>query len=188
MLNPFQKNILSENIVTTSVSRDRIIIWPTALACFFPLILIILWSGPFDLTFLGMPILAVTWASSALLALGIAIFSASTRNWWRTISMLVLPLVTLVVIANAGTVWLFAMETGESLISEPCAAAILKTCRSFRPRASPVSPRGTGVDLESGTPLSTTRAMKSCCRSNRQLGRRGLRTLRSDSVAHRDRP
>ena len=89
--------------------------WPTASACCFPLILIILWGGPFDLAFLGVPVLFMTWAWSALLALGIAIFSASARDWWRAISMSVLPLATLVLIANAGTVWPLAMETGERI-------------------------------------------------------------------------
>jgi hypothetical protein len=72
-------------------------------------------------------------------------------------------------------------------ISKPCAAAILRMCRGFRRRANLDSPYGNGVDLESGTPLSTTRAMKSCCRSNRQLGRRGLRIPRSDRVVRGDR-
>jgi hypothetical protein len=57
--------------------------------------------------------LFMTWACSALIALGIAIFSA--RDWWRAISMSVLPLATLVGIANAGTVWPLAMETGERI-------------------------------------------------------------------------
>ena len=89
--------------------------WPTVLACCFPLILIILWTGPFDLAFLGVPLLFIIWACSALLALGIAIFSARARDWRRVVSILVLPLATLVVIANAGTVWPLAMETGERI-------------------------------------------------------------------------
>jgi hypothetical protein len=101
--------------MATSVSKDRFTMWPTALACCFPLILIILWSGPFDLAFSGVPVLFMAWACSALLALGIAIFSASARDWWRAVSMSVLPLATLVAIANAGTIWPFAMETGERI-------------------------------------------------------------------------
>ena len=102
-------------MATTSVSKDRFTTWPTALACCFPLILIILWSGPFDLAFLGVPVLFVIWTCSALLALGIALFSASTRQCWRAVSTSVLPLATLVVIANAGTVWQLAMDVGERI-------------------------------------------------------------------------
>jgi hypothetical protein len=102
-------------MATTSLSKHRFTMWPTALACCFPLILIILWSGPFDLAFLGVPVLLMIWTCSALLALGIAIFSASTRHWWRAVSTSVLPLATLVVIANAGTVWQLAMDIGERI-------------------------------------------------------------------------
>jgi len=107
--------MLSENMATTSMSTDRFTMWPTALTCCFPLMLIMLWSGPFDLAFLGVPVLLVTWACSALLALGIAIFSARARDLRRAVSMSVLPLATLVIIVNADTVWPLAMETGERL-------------------------------------------------------------------------
>jgi hypothetical protein len=90
-------------MATTIGSKDRFMMWPTALACCFPVILLILWTGPFDLAFLGVPVLFIAWACSALLALGIAIYSARARDWRRAVSMSVLPLATLVVIANAGT-------------------------------------------------------------------------------------
>jgi hypothetical protein len=102
-------------MATTSVSTDRFTMRPTALTCCFPLMLIILWSGPFDLAFLGVPVLLMAWACSALFASGIVIFSARARDWRRAVSMSVLPLATLVVIVNAGTVWLLAMETGERI-------------------------------------------------------------------------
>jgi len=108
-------SIQSGNMATTSVSKDRFTIWPTALACCFPLILIILWSGPFDLAFAGVPVLFMTWACSALLALGITIFSARARDWRRAVSMSVLPLATLIAVANAGTIWPLAMERGERI-------------------------------------------------------------------------
>ena len=98
-----------------SVDTDHFTIWPTVWAFLFSLILILLWSGPFDLAFLGLPVLALTWACSALLAIGLAISSARARDWRRATSMSVLPLATLVAIANAGTVWRLAMETGETL-------------------------------------------------------------------------
>jgi hypothetical protein len=102
-------------MATTSVSEDRFTMWPIALACCFPAILIILWAGPFDLALLGVPVLFMTWACSALLASGITIFSASARDWRRAVSMSVLPLATLIVIANAGTIWPLAVETGERM-------------------------------------------------------------------------
>jgi hypothetical protein len=42
-------------------------------------------------------------------------FSASAPDWRRAVSMSVLPLATLIVIANAGTIWPLAMETGERI-------------------------------------------------------------------------
>ena len=102
-------------MATTGVIKHRFTAWPTALACGFPLTLIMLWSGPFDLAFVGARLLFMAWACSALLALGIAIFSLSARDWWRAGSMSVLPLATLAVIANAGTVWPLAMQIGEQI-------------------------------------------------------------------------
>jgi hypothetical protein len=96
-------------------SNDRLSIWPTAMACCLPLVLIILWSGPFDLAVFGTAVLLMSWACSALLALAMAIFSARSHHWWRAVSMSVLPFVTLVVIVNAGSFWSFAMETGERI-------------------------------------------------------------------------
>jgi hypothetical protein len=98
-----------------SANTDHFTMWPTAWAILFPITLIILWSGPFDLVFLGVPVLFIAWACSALLALGLAITSARARDWRRAVSMSVLPLGTLVVIANADTVWPLAMEPGERL-------------------------------------------------------------------------
>ena len=102
-------------MATTRTSNDRFAIWPTALACCFPLILVILWTGPFDLALFGVPVLFMTWACSALLAFGIAIISAGARDWRRVLSMSVLPLATLVIVANGSTVWALAMDTGERI-------------------------------------------------------------------------
>ena len=88
-------------------SNDRLSIWPTAMACCLPLVLIILWSGPFDLAVFGTAVLLMSWACSALLALAMAIFSALSHHWWRAVSMSVLPFVTLVVIVNASSFWSF---------------------------------------------------------------------------------
>jgi hypothetical protein len=102
-------------MTTTSVSKDRFTMWPTVLVCGFPLILVAVWSGPFDLAFLGVPILFITWTCAALLALTMAIVSARARYWWRAASMAVLPLATLVAIAKADAIWPFAMEAGERI-------------------------------------------------------------------------
>jgi hypothetical protein len=92
-------------MATRSVRQDRFTIWPIALACCFPLILLI------DLVPLVVALVVfIIWACSALLALGIAIFSASVGQWRRAVSMAVLPLVKLVLIANAGTVGPLATE------------------------------------------------------------------------------
>jgi len=118
MLGSSHQNIAqygARNVATTGVIKHRFTTWPTALACGLPLILIMLWSGPFDLAFFGAPILFMVWACSALLALGIAIVSLSARDWWRAGSVSILPLTTLVLVANAGTVWLLAMQIGEQI-------------------------------------------------------------------------
>ncbi|WP_314951863.1 hypothetical protein [Bradyrhizobium cosmicum] len=105
----------SGNAATTSVGNDRFAMWPIALTCCFPVILILLWSGPFEVSFLGVPVLFLAWVGSALLALGLALFSARARDWRRAISMSVLPLATLVVVTNAGVIWPLAMEIGERI-------------------------------------------------------------------------
>jgi hypothetical protein len=96
-------------------SKDRFAIWPIALACSFPATLAALWSGPFDLTFVGVPVLLVAWTCAALLALGMAGLAARARNWRRAFSWSVLPLVTLAALANSNLVWSFAMEAGERI-------------------------------------------------------------------------
>ncbi len=105
----------NESMATANLGEDRFVVWPAALVCCFSVTLISLWTGPFILAFAGVPILLMIWACSALLALGMAIFSATARNWRRAVSMSILPLVTLVMIANAGTVWPLAIETGERI-------------------------------------------------------------------------
>lgn len=102
-------------MATTNVCANRFVIWPIALACIFPLVLIILWSGPFDLAFAGVPVLFFVWTVSAVAASGMASFSAGAQIWRRALSLSVLPLLTLVAIANAGLVWPLAIEAGERL-------------------------------------------------------------------------
>jgi hypothetical protein len=78
-------------------------------------ILIVLWSGPFDLTFLGIPVLLTAWTCLALLALAKAIFSVCAREWRRAGSMSILPFMTLVAVTHANVLWPLATETGERL-------------------------------------------------------------------------
>jgi hypothetical protein len=146
--------------------------WPTVLACCFPLILILLWSGPFDLAFLGVPVLFVTWACWALLALGMTFFSASARNWWRAVSLLILPLATLVAILNAGTVWTLAMEAGERIhfqvVRRNYLEDVSKLPSSGEPRFAMWRWGGFGV----GHAVVYDESDEWCCRSDRQRGRR----------------
>jgi hypothetical protein len=100
---------------TADFGADRFAKWPLVLAFSFPLLLIILWIGPFGVTFAGVPILIMVWACSALLALVMAILAATVHRWRQAFSLSVLPLTTLVVIVNAGSVWPFAIETGERI-------------------------------------------------------------------------
>jgi hypothetical protein len=105
----------SENMAATGVSKDRFTIWPAALACCFPLVLIILWTGPFNLAFLGVPVLLMVWACSALVASGMAALSARARDWRRAVSKSVLPIATLVAIAHADSIWGLAIDIGEKI-------------------------------------------------------------------------
>ena len=77
--------------------------------------LLLVWSLPFDWTMLIAPIVLVIWANAALFALVFAIFSAIERAWRRSVSMLILPLVSLAALLNFGSVWLFAINAGETL-------------------------------------------------------------------------
>src|SRR5437868_1201080 len=98
-----------------AVSEDRYVIWPIALACSFPTALVALWVGPFGLAFAGVPILLIAWICSASLALVMTILLVKARIWRRALSWSILPLVTLIAIANAEVVWRLAIETGERL-------------------------------------------------------------------------
>lgn len=103
-----------EYIATTNVCTDRFVLWPLALTCGFPVVLFILWSGPLIMMFL-LPFLFSAWIFSALLASGMAFFSARAHLWRRAFSLSVLPLVSLFGICNADTVWPLIIEAGENL-------------------------------------------------------------------------
>jgi hypothetical protein len=103
-----------EGFATSDVREDRFTIWPIVLACSFPAVLILLWTG-LTLAFVGAPILMIVWVSSAVLASVFAISAASARLWRRALSLSVLPLATLPAIASWNTVWPLAMETGERI-------------------------------------------------------------------------
>jgi hypothetical protein len=124
-------------MVTIRISKNCFAAWPTVLACCFPLLLILLWSGPFGLAFVGAPILFVIWACAALVALAIAIFSARDRRWRHATSMIVLPLLTLAVIASAGTVWDLAIDTGERFHFEIMRRSYLEDIAKLPPSDEP---------------------------------------------------
>lgn len=44
-----------------------------------------------------------------------AVLSATVRRWRRALSLLVLPIATVIAIANAGRLWGFVIETGEQI-------------------------------------------------------------------------
>jgi len=94
---------------------DRLARGPIALALAFPLALVLIWIAPLDVAFAGAPILLAAWAVAALVALIMAFLSAQARLMRRTLSLSILPLVTIIMIANASFVWPLAMETGERL-------------------------------------------------------------------------
>jgi hypothetical protein len=169
-----------------TIREDRFTIWPTALACFFPLILIILRIGRFDgqfgLAIVGELVVLMTWVCSALLAFFLML-SARTGDWRRAVSMSVLPLATLVVIAGGGG--RLVNGIGDRIHFQAMRRSYLedmsKLPSSGEPRFAvwdwgPLEPLGltlVTLGFRRTTPLSTTRAMKSCCRCSGQLGGRG---------------
>jgi len=93
--------------------KDRFTIWPAVLACGFPVVLVLLWSGRIDLMDFGA--LFLVWSLSALVVLVMAIVSLWARAWRRAISRSILPFATIIMIVCANAVWSFAMHTGERL-------------------------------------------------------------------------
>jgi hypothetical protein len=104
-----------ESLSALESCPDRIVPWPIALAYAFPLALIAIWTGPFDVAFAAVPVLLVIWAATALGAMIMALRSARSRLWRRTLSLSALPIVAAALAANAGTVWPLATEMGERL-------------------------------------------------------------------------
>ncbi|HXI08901.1 MAG: hypothetical protein ACRC1G_12575 [Bradyrhizobium sp.] len=95
------------------------------LALGFPIALVALWAGPFDLTFIGVPILLVAWICAALVALGMSVQSALIRSSWRAFSWLVLPLVTIAAAADPQRVWGLAIEAGQRIHFQAVRASYL---------------------------------------------------------------
>ena len=86
-----------------------------ALACVFPLLLVLVWTGPFGLGFIGTPIILGVWFLAALVALCCAIGAAIYGAWREAGFFLILPLASLVAYLNAGAIWGFAIGTGETI-------------------------------------------------------------------------
>jgi hypothetical protein len=94
-------------------AQDRVAFVPLALALCWPIALILSWSGPFDLTFFGAPLVLLSWGVSAVCALLLALVWMIERAWRRAITTLVLPLLTLVAGLNIGFIWGSAIWAGD---------------------------------------------------------------------------
>jgi hypothetical protein len=92
--------------------------WATSfavLALVFPMLLVLVWSGPFDVAFLGAPIVIVAWSAAAVVALVFATVRAVARAWRMAITAAILPVVTLVAALQAETVWTRSIAIGERI-------------------------------------------------------------------------
>jgi len=85
------------------------------LALVFPVLLVLVWSGPFDVAFFGVPIVIVAWSAAAVAALVFATVRAVARSWRTAITAAILPLVTLVAASQAETVWTGSIAIGERI-------------------------------------------------------------------------
>ena len=108
-------------------------------------ILIVLWTGPFDLVFAGVAILFIIWMCAFLMTLVMAVLSARVHRWRHALSLLVLPIATLIVVANADCVWLFAIETGEIIHFQAMGRSYLEDVSKLPSAGEPHLRYGNGV-------------------------------------------
>jgi hypothetical protein len=87
--------------------------WFAGLAFVFPVLLVLVWTGPFDLAFFGAPFVLLGWALAALAAMASAIWWAAGRAWRQVVMASILLVVT--VVAAAGGVWGYAIDLGEHI-------------------------------------------------------------------------
>src|SRR5262245_19518786 len=90
-------------------------IWPLTLTAGFPLALVLIWSGPFTLGFVGAPVLLLTWSAATVLAIILGSVAIFQHAWRRAVSMLPLPLPTLTSALNFDTLWPLAISAGDHI-------------------------------------------------------------------------
>jgi hypothetical protein len=98
-----------------SPADDRVLYWPMAISVFWPAGLVLVSYGPSDLEVFGAPLLVLLWGISAFYFLVLAIACAIERAWRLLLSVLVLPLTTLIAFLNLGLVWRTASWAGLEL-------------------------------------------------------------------------
>ncbi len=79
-----------------------------------PAMLVLFWAFCADVS-LGGLFLLLAWGAAAVVALGIAVWSAYRRQWRRTVATAMLPLSLVVSLLNFDTLWRFSMATGEAI-------------------------------------------------------------------------
>src|SRR5262245_22179646 len=95
------------------LSPNRFSVWPLALTFGFPVALVLVWSGPFELGFVGAPLVFLAWGVATVLATIIGVGASLQRAWRRAMSMLPLPLLTLAAFLNLGILWSSAIGAGD---------------------------------------------------------------------------
>jgi hypothetical protein len=97
----------------TDPTCRRVLFWSIGLSVAWPVIVILLWIGPFQLWFLGTIGAFALWIMTAAFALGLVITSALARNWAWCLAAAPLPLTALLVALNFGTAWRAGQFAGD---------------------------------------------------------------------------
>ncbi len=112
-INPDEFHRDSEGLsVELPAAADRIVYWPIINAVGWPLIFVLVWSGPLMLLVVGAPLVLLLWALLAVAVLFDAAMRAQARQWRGFLSIMVFPLITLVAVLNLGFVWRSGQELG----------------------------------------------------------------------------
>lgn len=93
----------------------RILFWSIVISIAWPAIFILAWAGPSVFWLVGLPLILLSWATTAFFALALVVGSALGRNWRWCLATLPLPLTTLLAFLNLGFVWSAGQFAGDYL-------------------------------------------------------------------------
>ena len=94
-------------------NSDRVLHWPILLSVAWPLAFVLVWSGPLGLIdFLGAPLILMAWGASAVSGALLCVGWIAQRAWRRSLSIMILPVTTLVAALNPSFIWRTGQELG----------------------------------------------------------------------------